>query len=225
MRSILRWNGISFCKFRCYNSLIYHESFKSDRKLAKRLQKRHFRNFLFWAEMSINNDPGCYCSYINQKRNMSRIPNRVTLNDRQYSEVHNGMDTFAIYFKNVYILSSTPTLVLPDVNCYNSNSKDELLYDCRLWRILSSQKMTNFHFFLLWGIVLYCSLNLSLFYSLQFLKLVSFRILGRQWRSVLFINYCISLNHICATAIRMCPSLVIAPLFLKEVPVSCRALI
>lgn len=105
-----------YLRFRGQN---YYEKFNSLRRLVKNQINNAYSQYIERIESSIKSDPKTFWSFINTKKNLTRIPGSVYNNGTHYSNAQEIVDGFGSFFHDVYV-DSTPNINNEFASCSDS---------------------------------------------------------------------------------------------------------
>lgn len=93
-------------KYKLNPSVVNYEIFSALRSQFKILNRFLFNLYIVEIESNIRNNPKCFWSYVDSKRNCRGIPSQMSLNSLTASDPQSITDMFASFFENVYVPSS-----------------------------------------------------------------------------------------------------------------------
>lgn len=89
-------------KYKRYKTCFYYDQFKHYRALCKTLIENAYKDYVADMQDKLFQDSTKFWSYVNGKRNRTRIPGSMKYNDMQFNTPKEVMDAFADYFSSVY---------------------------------------------------------------------------------------------------------------------------
>lgn len=110
-------------KYRTTNNVIFLDEFKQLRSSIKIMIKEAYDNYIVSTEQAIITDPKMFWSFIKNKKDSTRIPGAMYLNNDTLKGPANIVNGFATFFRSVYLPATTE---LPNIygfcNNYNNNN-------------------------------------------------------------------------------------------------------
>ena len=106
--------------YKKFNTNIYLEQFKTLRSLIKQQIKAAYETYIHDLERNIHSDPSKFWSFVQTKKNRSRIPGAVHYNNVTYDTPQSVVDGFASFFSDVY-LQSDPSHKVPLLSLNNTH--------------------------------------------------------------------------------------------------------
>ncbi|XP_063913193.1 uncharacterized protein LOC135129854 [Zophobas morio] len=114
----LRLKSVMRRKYAKTHKLYFHDQFRKLRSDAKKLITNAYTEYLLQMEKNITLDPKKCWSFVRSKRGVTRIPGTMFYNDECNSDPNIIVNSFAHYFKSVFIDSSplTDDVIFTKVN-------------------------------------------------------------------------------------------------------------
>lgn len=106
--------------YKKFNTNFYLEQFKTLRSLIKQQTKTAYEVYIHDLERNIHSDPSKFWSFVQNKRNKSRIPGSVHYNNITHDTPQSVVDGFASFFSDVY-LQSDPSHKIPLLSLNNAH--------------------------------------------------------------------------------------------------------